>query len=261
MSGSIEVCTIDPNQCDTNRLAMPATSGIIVKADALGREALRRAVKAAAPKMRVSIVADGANALALLQRQPVDLALIGLDLPDIDGLELMASVVVEHLARRVLAIAERRDQCSEYFCRNAGIDGMIDARFDGEKAVAAAIRGVLAGRKHFPRECLVVPQGEVDIFKNFTPRELEVFAVIGAGGDEPNSSVRLNVSASTVHGYSDRIRWKLAARNRSEIITKALHYGMVRFTPLGKLFPGIVCARLKERLGAVPKQVPQHGPA
>ena len=72
--------------------------------------------------------------------------------------------------------------------------------------------------------------------------------MIGSGGDDAEWSERLKVCDSTVHGYRDRIMWKLRIRNRSDIITKALLYGMVRFTPAGKQCPGLVCARLKERL-------------
>lgn len=222
--------------------------GIIVKADALSSEGLRRAVKAAAPTLRVTTVSDGATALSLLQRRPVDLALIGLDLPGIDGIELMARVVADRLAGRVLAIAERRDQCSEYFCRHAGLDGMIDARVDGEKTVTTAVRRVLSGGKYFPREFPLSPCGEPDIFEQLTSRELEVLAVIGSGGDDAEWSERLKVCASTVHGYRDRIMWKLGIRNRSDIIAKALRYGLVRFTPAGKQLPGLVCAHLKARL-------------
>jgi DNA-binding CsgD family transcriptional regulator len=97
--------------------------------------------------------------------------------------------------------------------------------------VAAAFMGlgVWLGAKLFRRAPAApfVPNTRVQETLGISERELEVLALLAAGGSNKEIARRLEVSPNTVKTHVTKLFGKLAARRRTEAIQKARELGML----------------------------------
>jgi signal transduction histidine kinase/CheY-like chemotaxis protein/HPt (histidine-containing phosphotransfer) domain-containing protein len=101
---------------------------------------------------RVTIAGDGAEALALLDREPVDLVLMDMQMPVLDGLSATRRLRARGDAiGRLPVIAMSANTFPEDVarCREAGMDAHVPKPFDPDQLVAT-IAAVLAGRDAAP---------------------------------------------------------------------------------------------------------------
>jgi DNA-binding CsgD family transcriptional regulator len=97
--------------------------------------------------------------------------------------------------------------------------------------VAAAFLGlgVWLGAKHFRRAPAApfAPNTRVQQTLGISARELEVLALLAAGGSNKEIARRLTVSPNTVKTHLAKLFAKLEARRRTEAIQKARELGMI----------------------------------
>ncbi len=114
----------------------------------------REAAHALLEEMGVRVIeaAEGVEALAMLERHPVDLVLCDLRMPLMDGFELIRRIR-EHPRHRdlpVIAVSGYATEDDEQRTRDAGFDGYVRKPFV-ESTLAAAVDRVLQQRRPEPR--------------------------------------------------------------------------------------------------------------
>ena len=216
---------------------------VVVKGDRLRAEGVAHAALAACPDADVTVLQSAAAAAASLRAEPATLGLIGLDLPDQDGLDLLALIDRERWCRRVLVITGRRDERTLQVLRGARIDGCFDLTAEPAAALVAAIREVATGGTYFRPGRLEsgrIAAAGPTLAQILTDMELRVFAVVGDGSDDRQAAERLGLSAATVHNHRQNLMRKLGVQTRAELMREALRRGVVRFTETGGvLTPGL----------------------
>src|SRR5258706_6494327 len=180
---------------------MPPHEALIVKADCLSSEAISRAIAAATSRIGIVWAATAMEGLSFLKKRRFLLAVIGVDLPDMDGLELVRRIIDQRTAVHVMLVVERLDPCTEYLVAQLQVEGLIDARQENEKTLSLAFRRVLAGHRFVSKSCRPRSAHDVEIFRKLTPRELGVLAILGCGSDDTEAATRLSISAHTVHTH------------------------------------------------------------
>jgi CheY-like chemotaxis protein len=109
----------------------------------------REAAPALLEEMGVRVIeaAEGVEALAMLDRHPVDLVLCDLRMPLMDGFELIRRIRQHprHRELPVIAVSGYATEDDEQRTRDAGFDGYVRKPFV-ESALAAAIDRVLQQR-------------------------------------------------------------------------------------------------------------------
>ncbi|MGH7958776.1 MAG: response regulator [Opitutaceae bacterium] len=105
-------------------------SVIIINEDRLVAEGIRRIAEKLFSSTALVVVHRAADALAALRARPAQLALVGLTLPDLDGLDLLEMIAEERLAKRTLVVSGRRDECTQEFLRSrtSNTAGWFDTR-------------------------------------------------------------------------------------------------------------------------------------
>jgi CheY-like chemotaxis protein/HPt (histidine-containing phosphotransfer) domain-containing protein len=107
----------------------------------------------------VTIAGDGAEALALLDREPVDLVLMDMQMPVLDGLSATRRLRARGDAvGRLPVIAMSANTFPEDVarCREAGMDAHVPKPFDPDQLIAT-IAAVLAGREAAPSPAVAAP--------------------------------------------------------------------------------------------------------
>ena len=216
---------------------------LVVKWDRLVAESTVNIASEVFPTAEIRQCHSLREARGMLREQPADLGLFGLTLPDGDGLDFISEVHRERLVARIVVLSGRRDERTRHWLHRAPIAGYFDCGSGSGGDLREAIRVVDGGGRWFSAGSLDLLAGgrakPARLHALLTPVELQVFAVLGDGSDDPNAAERLGVSENTLHAHRSRIMSKLGLHTRTELMNEARRRGVVRFTPEGlAIYPG-----------------------
>jgi len=188
----------------------------------------------------VGQAADGAQAVELARRTRPDVVLMDLRMPVLDGAGATERIVDDSPATAVLVLTTFGDDDSIRRALRAGARGYL-TKDAGRAELAAAIRSVAAGQSTFSREvgdvllAGMVAASASDTrpadtttsrrdalahrFPSLTPRELDVFTLVGEGLSNTEIASELYVGVTTVKTHINAIFSKLSIRDRAHAIT------------------------------------------
>lgn len=180
--------------------------------------------------MQVAGVAEDGEAGCRLCRdlQP-DLVLVDIDLPKMNGLELVDLLSVELPSVRLLTMTGRMDPYTIWRVSQSGAHGYVEKSMPPE-ALIQAVRTVLAGGTYFSPLFQQVKQDwlyQPEAFpKILSDREQEVLLRVAAGWDDERIAARLKISVATVAVHRKNVRQKLELHNDRELVAYARHWGL-----------------------------------
>jgi two-component system chemotaxis response regulator CheY len=126
-----------------------SVSVLIVDDSTIARSVIRRAVAMSCPEVAAfHEAADGEEALRVLKKQPVDLVLTDLNMPNLNGVELVTRMRQDGVLMTVpvLLISSQRGPMVDTLVRR-GLASCLPKPFRPE-ALREAVLGALAGRTH-----------------------------------------------------------------------------------------------------------------
>jgi DNA-binding NarL/FixJ family response regulator len=182
----------------------------------------------------VGEAATGLEAVALASQLLPDVALMDIQMPDVDGIEATRRVLAASPKTRVLVVTMFEDDDSVLAAMRAGargymVKGMrsadairaIRAVAEGEAifspAIAARLVSMLADAKQTARP---------DAFPELTERERQTLDLMAQGHKNAVIAERLHLSPKTVRNYVTSIFDKLQLADRSEAIVRAREAGL-----------------------------------
>ena len=183
--------------------------------------------------LKVCAEADTAGqALNAVARQPFDLALVDISLPDKNGLELIKDIRALKPDLPILVVSMHDEMIYAERVLRAGARGYIMKQEGGQKLLQA-IRHVLAG-KVFVSEKMSAriletfsgkqPEVSDSPVKRLSDREFEVFQLIGQGIGTREIAGRLHLSVKTVEVHRANIKEKLQLTTATELIRYAVRW-------------------------------------
>lgn len=207
----------------------PPRNALIAKKDRLAAEYIRRAA-AEIGFAECTLAHTGMDALRLLRQRPVDLGIFGLSFGDIDGIELVSSVIHERLASRVVIATSRKDEYTRIQVRAMTIDAYVDTESEGAETLRAILLHVCGGSRHEFQHIRGRIHPRPGLEKVLTPQEMKVMLVLADGCDDATAGKALCLSQNTVHNHRSRLMRKLGVQTRTELMTVALMKGFIRIT-------------------------------
>lgn len=199
---------------------------------------IRSLCRQAFPLARVATHGTGADILAALRVQPADILFLDLTLPDVDGVDLLRTIMEEKLAGRVLLGCRRRDEACLEALRDARFDGIVDMLEESAATVVRALRSIAAGTAFVSpvfRGMVVDRVRSSQFWHKLTPAEIRVLAQIGDGSDDREAAVRLRLSAATVQTHRRNIMHKLNVPTSAKLVREAVRLGLVHITETGAI--------------------------
>lgn len=188
--------------------------------------------------MRVVAEADsGRQALAELRRAQVDVMLLDIRMPGMDGLEVLRRLGEDPALREVRVIVVTTFEVDQYVfaALGAGASGFV-LKDSAPTEVVHAIRVVAAG------EALLSPSvtrlmvstfaqrwtapAAVDGMDTLTEREREITAWVATGRSNHEIADALFLSPATVRTHVARAMGKLNARSRAQLVVLAVRAGL-----------------------------------
>ncbi|MFC7878567.1 response regulator [Isoptericola sp. NPDC057391] len=224
---------------------VPAPAGGVVRVALVDDQQLVRAgfrmVIDSQPDLEVALEAgDGAQALRLLADHRVDVVLMDVRMPHLDGLTATARLTAAPDAPRVIVLTTF--DLDEYVLEaiRSGASGFLLKDAPPEEMLAA-IRTVHAGdaviapsstRRLLEHLVTALPADEAapqhDALAGLTDREREVLVLMARGRSNTEIAADLFVAEATVKTHVGRILAKLDARDRVQAVVTAYETGLVR---------------------------------
>jgi len=196
---------------------------LVVDDHTLIREALRNVLAELDSECEVFEAPDGATALRLAGEQPgLDLVLLDLNLPDMDGVAVLSEVRQRYPATGVVVLSGAKDRKSITGAIELGAVGYIPKSTPHEVMVSA-LRLVCAGGVYLPPEALAGahPASRSGGEPQLTEREGEVLALMLQGKSNKRICRELGVAEATVKNHVTAILKALNVTNRTEAVIVA----------------------------------------
>jgi two-component system response regulator FixJ len=141
-------------------------------------------------------------------------------MPGMDGIELVRELARRQVLLPVVVISGHADVPMAVAAIKAGAEDFIEKPVDDVQLVAAINRGL--ARAHAKQRLQERVQDVHSLFKQLTPREVEVFDMVVEGYTSEAIGARLGISTRTVEGYRVQIMDKMQAESVAGLVRQAI---------------------------------------
>jgi DNA-binding NarL/FixJ family response regulator len=203
---------------------------LIADDHAIVRDGVQRLLSLDPEFVVVAVAKDGEDALALLGKSAVDVAIVDLSLPKLGGVELIRTLRATYPALAIVVLTMYPEDQLALHMLSLGVFAYLSKSRGPEEilcAVRAAARGEryltdtlseLSGAKH---------QTERLPHQSLSPREYQVFLLLISGKTVSEVGYEMELSTSTVSNHVSKIREKLGAASLGEILRYANRVGLL----------------------------------
>jgi two-component system, NarL family, nitrate/nitrite response regulator NarL len=173
----------------------------------------------------VGAAGSALEALMILKAVAVDIALLDINLPDINGIELCKKIKREFPSVKVLGISTYCDRSYVSRMIENGASGYLAKSADAEE-ILCAIRTAAEGRLYLSlttEQLLQAPAAlaPAGALPPLTRREKEVLQLIAEGLTNPQIAERLYISPLTVDSHRKNLLTKFNVNNTAALIRMA----------------------------------------
>ncbi|XNL82245.1 response regulator transcription factor [Actinomadura madurae] len=213
-------------------------SVLVADDQALLRGSFRVLIDTAPGLRTVGEAGDGAEAVALAERERPDVVLMDVRMPEMDGIEATRRICADLPDVRVLILTTFDLDTYVYAALRAGASGFllkdtppadllsaIRVVASGESLLAPTVtRRLIAEFVRRPGPVQPPPEG----LDALTDREREVLILIARGLSNAELAEHLHLSPATVKTHIGHLLAKLQARDRAQLVITAYETGLIR---------------------------------
>jgi DNA-binding NarL/FixJ family response regulator len=208
---------------------------LVVDDEPLVRQGLRMVLEHRGAFEVVAEAADGRAALAELERHRVDVVLLDIRMPEMDGIEAARRITARPDAPTVVMLTTFSDDALIVGAIRAGASGYLLKSMPPED-LRQSVRDALTGRTalapalverllHDYADRRVEPS---PLLATLTGREVDVLREIAGGLSNQEIGTKLFVSEGTVKTHVAAVLRKLGLRDRTQAAVAAYELGLVR---------------------------------
>lgn len=181
----------------------------------------------------VSEAADGPQAVKQALSLRPDLSILGVSMPELDGVECAKRIMKSWPAAKILIQAHHSDALAIQDCLDAGIRGIVFKSEAGSELIEA-VRTISAGRFHFTSRidwsvnAAIRGDRVQDPSGRLTAREKELIQAIAEGLSNKEIAARMAVSIRTVETHRARAMEKTGSSSAGALVRWAIRNHVVK---------------------------------
>jgi DNA-binding NarL/FixJ family response regulator len=206
---------------------------LVVDDHPMMRMGTKQIVQRAFPEAGVGEAASAGEALTVVIEAPWSLIVLDLDLPDRNGIDLLADLKLAAPGVPVLVLSGLPELEFGLQTVRAGAAGFVRKTAPPEE-LAAALSKVLAGGLHVSaalgeRLAQALRPGGTDFpHESLSAREFQLLVLIGSGRTVGEIAAQLSLSVKTVSTYRARLLKKMSMKTNAELTHYALAHRLTR---------------------------------
>jgi len=221
---------------------MMVIKAAIVEDQEILRKSLKIVIESISDIEIVGTVENGEKAIDLCERENLDILLMDIQMPVMDGVKATVEIKNRWPHIKVIILTTFQDVTHVLDALNVGADGYILKAVDPEFLIQG-IKMVYHGGSLIPQQLAKEVFGQIQIKKNEHPeqlddnlinhpydlnnQELRVLKYLTQGLSNKDISEKMFLSIGTVKNYISTIYSKLNVRNRSSAIIKAMEESLI----------------------------------
>ena len=179
---------------------------------------------------------NGAQTLATVEEEEIDLVLLDINLPDMSGFDICKQLKSEDSCPKIIALTMHDNAGYINKMIKSGVDGYL-LKNTGKAELLKAIETVTQGGRYFSSEvanALLAGTHEVkkpkmtDFIQKLTRREKEILQLITEEYTTDEIAGKLFISPTTVITHRKSLLRKLNAKNVAGLVKKAFEFGLLK---------------------------------
>lgn len=206
---------------------------LIIDDHSMIREGIRQLLELDGDIKVVGEAGDGKEAIQLIQQTPHDVILLDINMPNINGLQVLEQLKQKKIETKVLILTIHNE--IEYLLKavDIGVNGYvlkdsessvlktaINAVFHGETFIQPSLTPLL-------KESVEKSTRKLDIDDSLTRRELQVLELLAEGLYNKEIAERLFISEKTVKNHVSSIFKKIGVSDRTQAAVYAIKHNIV----------------------------------
>jgi DNA-binding NarL/FixJ family response regulator len=199
------------------------------------RRGLRLVLDAEPDLKVVAEASDGIEALEVVRRMEIDLAVLDVSMPRTSGLQATAELTALRPDLRVLILSMHDNEQYLFEALKAGASGYV-LKTAADRDLVEACRAALRGEPFlYPAAITALVRdfleraraGDAAPADPLTPRELQVLKLVAEAHTNDQIAELLSISRKTVERHRENLMGKLGMRDRVELTRYAIRRGLV----------------------------------
>ncbi|MFT5777748.1 MAG: DNA-binding NarL/FixJ family response regulator [Crocinitomicaceae bacterium] len=179
-------------------------------------------------------VNNGSSLLGELKEQSIDVLLLDIEMPIVDGLMALKSISAQYKNVNVIMLSSHYNDQVIYDCIARGAKGFLPKNSELQ-IVIDAIRIVAADKYYFDEKVspklisdlnqfgIIYPNYETELL---SCREQEILPLICTGKTNREMAVTLNISIRTIENHRNNVFLKTNTKNAQELLIYSLKAGL-----------------------------------
>jgi DNA-binding NarL/FixJ family response regulator len=226
----------------TSQSSLPANPAprrkiLIVDDHPMMREGLRGGINREPDLMVCGEAENARQAMDAVEKLRPDLALVDINLPGKNGLELVKDLKAAHPKLAILAISMHDESLYAERMLRAGASGYL-TKHQPPGELIKAIRQVLDKQVYVSKELSDIllrrfsgqPAANQSPVEILTDREFQIYQLIGEGRSPKDIARQLHLSVKTVAVHNANIRKKLGFKSTAQVIRQAAQSESLKFS-------------------------------
>lgn len=206
---------------------------LIIDDHSMIREGIRQLLELDGDIKVVGEAGDGKEAIQLIQQTPHDVVLLDINMPNVNGLQVLEQIKQKKIETKVLILTIHNE--IEYLLKavDIGVDGYVLK--DSESAVLkTAINAVYHGETFIQpsltpllKENIERNTRKLEVDDSLTRRELQVLELLAEGLYNKEIAEKLFISEKTVKNHVSSIFKKIGVSDRTQAAVYAIKHNIV----------------------------------
>lgn len=199
---------------------------LIAEDQAVVRQGLAAIIEDEADMQVVAQAKDGQQAVELYWQHQLDVVLMDLQMPKLDGVATIAQILAKSPTAHIIILTTYEGDEDIYRGLKVGARGYLLKDTTAEELLDA-IRIVHQGKKYIPPQISLKLAERINSTE-LTRRELEVLQLLVIGKSNSEISAALSTTESTAKFHVNNILTKLQVSDRTQAVIIALKRGLAR---------------------------------
>ena len=180
----------------------------------------------------VGTVSNGAELIAFLDKNPVDVVLLDINMPKLNGIDSTKKISINYPDVNILGFSQYDERRFVKRMLRYGAKGYL-LKNSSVKIIVEGIKTVAKGERYLSKELeksLSVGRPKYNssvLFPTLTPREVEIVGLIADGLYTTDIAKKLQLSQNTIETHRSNILRKTGVKNSFELIKWAVENDIV----------------------------------